>query len=161
MPADTDRERLPFEPTRKRKKSDSKSAPAPTQAAPQTTESKPSPKPSKPAGEDVSVPEVVSRRMLRRMIIFSGIPVALGVAIFFVSYLAITRHIVELPNVAVLLVTLGCFGLSVVGLSYGALSASWEEDAVGGLIGFDHFKLNFGRLTNSWQEAREARRNKV
>ncbi|NER84134.1 MAG: DUF3464 family protein, partial [Leptolyngbya sp. SIO1D8] len=80
-----------------------------------------------------------------------------GVLIFFASYFAITRDLVQLPNVAVLLVTLGCFGLSVVGLSYGALSASWEESSEGGLIGVDQFKVNWGRMVGSWRQAREER----
>jgi len=67
--------------------------------------------------------------------------------------------IAELPNVVVLLITLACFGLSVVGLSYGALSASWEEEALGSLIGFEQFQVNVGRLLASWRQAREERRN--
>ncbi|MEL7314263.1 MAG: PAM68 family protein, partial [Cyanobacteria bacterium J06559_3] len=68
--------------------------------------------------------------------------------------------IAELPNVAIFLTTLGCFGLSVLGLSYGALSSSWDEDAVGSLVGADEFKLNVGRMVDAWRQAREERQNK-
>ena len=98
-----------------------------------------------------AIPEEVSRRMLRRMGILSGAPVALGVGIFFLSYYLQSRQIVELPPVAVLLVTMGCFGLGVLGLTYGVLSASWDSEP-GSLVGLSEFKLNFGRV----MEARKA-----
>ena len=88
--------------------------------------------------------------MLRRMAFFSGMPVALGVGVFFLSYYLQSREILELAPVAVLLVTMGCFGLGVLGLTYGVLSASWDE-APGGLVGLKEFKLNFGRAVESWR----------
>lgn len=97
-----------------------------------------------------AIPEVVSQRMLRRMLAFSGIPTFLGVATFFVSYALIVKGNVELPSYAVLLATLGCFGLGVVGLTYGVLSASWDEDRPGHWLGLDEFKVNFGRMTSAW-----------
>lgn len=97
-----------------------------------------------------AIPEVVSQRMLRRMLVFSGIPTFLGVAAFFVSYFLIVKGSVELPPYAVLLVTLGCFGLGVVGLTYGVLSASWDEDRPGDWLGMDEFQVNFGRMTSAW-----------
>ena len=102
-------------------------------------------------GSSGQIPEVVSRRMLRRMAVFSGMPVFLGVGIFFLAYYIRSRGILEFAPVAVLLVTMGCFGLGVLGLTYGVLSASWD-DAPGGLVGFEQFKLNFGRI----MEARRA-----
>ena len=95
-----------------------------------------------------AIPEDVSRRMLRRMGILSGAPVALGVGLFFLSYYLQSRQIVELPPVAVLLVTMGCFGLGVLGLTYGVLSASWDSEP-GSLIGLSEFKLNFGRVMDA------------
>lgn len=167
MPADTDRAPLPFEPTRKQKKSQqSQQSQPPQKAKSPTTPAKAdtqapqrSPKRPKYTQEETSIPEAVSRRMLRRMVFFSGIPVVLGILVFFSSYVMITQGIANLPNIAVLLTTLACFGLSVVGLTYGALSASWEEETVGSMIGFDQFQLNGGRLLNSWREARENRQN--
>jgi hypothetical protein len=88
--------------------------------------------------------------MLRRMLFFSGTPTVLGVAAFFVSYWLIVKGKIELPPYAVLLTTLGCFGLGVLGLTYGVLSASWDEDRVGGWLGLEEFKVNFGRMTSAW-----------
>ncbi|MEM6450143.1 MAG: PAM68 family protein [Cyanobacteria bacterium P01_D01_bin.105] len=98
-----------------------------------------------------AIPKDVSQRMLRRMAILSGSPVFLGVGLFFLSYYLKSREIVDLPPVAVLLVTMGCFGLGVLGLTYGVLSASWDSEP-GSLVGLSEFKLNFGRV----MEARRA-----
>jgi hypothetical protein len=97
-----------------------------------------------------AIPEVVSQRMLRRMLVFSGIPTFLGVAAFFVSYGLIVKGNVDLPPYAVLLVTLGCFGLGVLGLTYGVLSASWDEDRPGDWLGIAEFQVNFARMTSAW-----------
>lgn len=95
-----------------------------------------------------AIPEAVSRRMLRRMAVLSGMPVALGVGLFFLAYYLRSRGLVELPPIAVLLVTMGCFGLGVLGLTYGVLSASWDTEP-GGLVGLREFKLNFGRVMDA------------
>ncbi|MFK8186326.1 MAG: PAM68 family protein [Phormidesmis sp.] len=95
-----------------------------------------------------AIPKEVSQRMLRRMAILSGSPVFLGVGLFFLSYYLKSREIVDLPPVAVLLVTMGCFGLGVLGLTYGVLSASWDSEP-GSLVGLSEFKLNFGRVMDA------------
>ncbi|NJN21422.1 MAG: DUF3464 family protein [Leptolyngbya sp. RL_3_1] len=154
MAAEPERGPLPFEPKRKRKKAADQPAPARGQKAasrPQSFRNRP----------DTQIPEVVSRRMLKRMLVFSGIPTSLGVAAFFLSYFLLVRHIAELPNVAVFLTTLGCFGLGVLGLSYGALSASWDEQAPGELLGIQEFRDNFGRLTQAWRDSRKARQSRT
>lgn len=98
--------------------------------------------------ESGAIPKEVSQRMLRRMAVLSGSPVFLGVGIFFLSYYLKSREIVDLPPVAVLLVTMGCFGLGVLGLTYGVLSASWDSEP-GSLVGLSEFKLNFGRVMDA------------
>jgi hypothetical protein len=95
-----------------------------------------------------AIPESVSRRMLRRMAVLSGAPVLLGVGIFFLAYYLQSNQIVAFPPVAVLLVTMGCFGLGVLGLTYGVLSASWDTEP-GSLLGLSEFKLNFGRVMDA------------
>ncbi|MGC1307599.1 MAG: PAM68 family protein [Phormidesmis sp.] len=99
-------------------------------------------------GNSGSVPKEVSDRMLRRMAVLSIAPVLLGVGVFFLAYYLRSREIVEIAPVAVLLVTMGCFGLGVLGLTYGVLSASWDSEP-GGLVGLREFKLNFGRVMDA------------
>lgn len=153
MAADSPRKRFPFEPNGKRKSDLEKSS----VAAKASSEAKGAAQKAEKQGtvklkkaKDSAIPEVVSRRMLRRMVIFSGMPTCLGVSIFFVSYFLLINEVVELPSYFVLLATLGCFGLGVLGLSYGALSASWDEDRLGHWFGLGEFKVNFGRLTGAW-----------
>lgn len=102
------------------------------------------------------IPAAVSKRMLRRMAVLSLAPIALGVGIFFLSYYLLSQEILEFAPVVVLLTTMGCFGLGVVGLSYGMLSASWDEEP-GGLVGMDEFKLNLGRMKDAWKESRQSK----
>ena len=100
---------------------------------------------------DGQIPKDVSRRMARRMAILSLSPIAVGVSLFFISYYVQSQGILTLAPVVTLLATMGCFGLGVLGLTYGMLSASWDEEP-GSLVGLDEFKLNFGRV----MEARKA-----
>lgn len=156
MAAEPERGPLPFEPKRKRKKA-AKTAPQSVETSASNAVSPPQSFRNRP---DTQIPEIVSQRMLKRMLVFSGIPTSLGVATFFISYVLLVRHIVELPNVVVLLTTLGCFGLGVLGLSYGALSASWDEQNPGQLFGVKEFQANFGRLTQAWRESRQTRQSR-
>ncbi len=98
--------------------------------------------------------------MIRRMALFSGIPTALGITSFVVSYYIVSRELLELPTIAVLLVSLGCFGLGVVGLSYGILSTSWDENRPGSLFGWEEFSLNLGRMVQAWRASRREARSK-
>ncbi|WP_346292347.1 PAM68 family protein [Sphaerothrix gracilis] len=158
MASESKRDRLPFEPSSNRKKTEK--TPAQPAAQPDKAE-KSSVSSSKNTSSrklrkarDNAIPEVVSQRMLRRMALFSGLPTALGVAVFFGSYWLLTRQILEFPKVIVLLSTLGCFGLGVLGLSYGVLSASWDEERVGTRFGWNEFGTNFGRMRSAWRSGR-------
>lgn len=137
-------DRLPFEP----KSSKKKSAKAP--AIP-NTKAKTGTKTKSRASREGGIPAIVSKRMAKRMAIFCGVPTLTGLAILPVSYFLITKDIVPLPNTAVLLLSLLCLGLGVVGLSYGVISASWDESEAGSLLGIQEFQLNFKRLRESWQ----------
>ncbi|HSM84056.1 MAG TPA: PAM68 family protein [Nodosilinea sp.] len=162
MAPESPRQRLPFEPGGKgagKTAAESKKAAKPAPAAPKGSAQKTEPKKrvssskkssAKPAKTATAIPEEVSSRMLRRMLFFSGIPTVTGVLTFFVSYYLVVNQVVELPSYFVLLVTLGCFGLGVVGLTYGVLSASWDEERPGNLLGLDEFQVNFGRMTSAW-----------
>ncbi|HEY9897496.1 MAG TPA: PAM68 family protein [Candidatus Sericytochromatia bacterium] len=147
--------RLPFEPASVRQK------PAKPPVTPAVTQSKTpqsTPKPTKGrssrASTSSSIPEVVSRRMVSRAALYCGVPSVLALLTFVVSYVAIANDVFHPPTAAVLLVSFGFFGLGVLGLSYGPLSASWDEERVGNVIGWNDFKLNFGRLRDSWRTAK-------
>ena len=147
-PSNQSDSRLPFEPRTKRKK------PAKTQPAPVASQKATSKEKSEPVSrESTAIPDVVSKRMVRRMALLCGIPSVLGIATFVVSYVLITQVGLKFPHVAVVLVSMGFFGLGVLGLSYGVLSASWDEDAAGTKLGWQEFKTNLGRMTAAWRSA--------
>lgn len=137
-----ERERLPFEKGKTRKKTPN----AKTSQSPVV--------PSRPnqRASSANMPQVVSQRMARRMAVFCGVPSTLGVATFFISYWIVSHHWMKLPNTAVLLVSMGFFGLGVLGLSYGVISASWDENVAGSLLGWQEFTTNFGRLRSAWRD---------
>jgi hypothetical protein len=156
--------RLPFEPAQNRKKAPKKAAPA---AASSQNNAGQSAKPDGSQGKGAAVekgvtrkaatgiPEAITKRMTRRMAFFCGIPTAMGMLTFVVSYIIVSQHLFKLPTVVVFLVSLGCFGLGVLGLSYGALSASWDEDRLGSWLGWSEFRVNFGRTVESWRTVKQ------
>jgi len=168
------RDRLPFEPAKSRKKPEKKAPPASAKQEKQSDSRKSdSQSTSKKAASQkgvakavkgdrsgqnsasMSIPDAVSRRMVRRMALFCGVPSALGMSTFFVSYFVVTHDLVALPNVAVVLISMGFFGLGVLGLSYGVLSASWDEAVAGSALGWSEFTTNLGRMTEAWRSPRK------
>jgi hypothetical protein len=155
MPSESSPEKLPFEPRQKKKKATPEKL-QPTQVK-QYRENSAYDK--KKAGLS-AIPDAVSKRMITRMMAFSGIPTFFGVSSFFIFYLIVTNELFKVPPSAVVLVSMGFFGLGVVGLSYGILSASWDENEAGSFWGFSEFKLNFTRMTSAWQSARKEARSR-
>lgn len=160
MPSKPQRDSLPFEPKSSRQPKD-KSADGSPEAAGRSkgssADASANKRPQRRTGRqtnDAGIPEVVSRRMIRRMAVFAGVPTFLGMASFVIAYVLLTQHIAKFPNVAVLLVSLGCFGLGTVGLSYGVLSASWQEDSEGSLLGIEEFSVNFRRLVQGLRKSK-------
>ncbi|WP_088894221.1 PAM68 family protein [Leptolyngbya ohadii] len=163
------RQSLPFEPKKSRKQVEK--SPAKTPIAPAKVEKKADKSTAaKPTSSRVdrgttvqqtAIPDVVSRRMIKRMALLCGIPSALGMSTFIVSYLLVVNDLFKVPTYAVLLVSLGWFGLGVLGLSYGVLSASWDEETAGSLVGWSEFTTNFGRMTSAWRSSKDASKNKT
>jgi Photosynthesis affected mutant 68 len=139
---------LPYEPKGKPK------ATSPKKRPPQAVRSSKKPRSSR-AQSAQGIPEVVSQRMAKRMAIFCGVPTLLGLSTFPISYFGFFQNGIELPNVAVLLASLGGLGLGVLGLSYGVLSASWDESMPGTKLGLQEFKLNLGRVVEDFKAKRD------
>jgi hypothetical protein len=100
------------------------------------------------------IPEAVANRMARRIAIATGLPTLLGMGVFIASYLLVSRHILDIPPSATLLASGACFLLGLVGLSYGVLSASWEE-APGSVFGAEQIPLNLSRVKLSLKALRD------
>jgi len=101
-----------------------------------------------------AIPEAVANRMARRIAIATGVPTVLGMGVFIGSYVLVSRHLLDIPPSATLLASGGCFLLGLVGLSYGVLSASWEEVS-GSLLGSEQIPLNLSRIKTSLRALRE------
>jgi hypothetical protein len=183
MSTESSRSPLPFEPRQKSKKnakkqpdsqssktaspqnSSAKAAKESTQKSKKNTQTQSQSKSGKTnreknisgsaSQESMAIPDAVSKRMVRRMALLCGIPSFLGMATFFVSYFLIAKMGLELPHVAVVLVSMGFLGLGVLGLSYGLFSASWDEDRPGSILGWQEFTTNLGRTTSAWRSARQ------
>jgi hypothetical protein len=148
MSSESSKKRLPFEPRQKKKPTTPKKPPL------KATEGK---KNQKVSSEEVTlsaIPDVVSKRMVRRMALFCGIPTALGILSFVTSYWIVSHEWFKLPTIAVVYVSLGFFGLGVLGLSYGILSTSWDEDRLGGWWGWEEFRINFKRMQAAWRSSK-------
>lgn len=121
-----------------------------TPSAPSAPKATPTPK---RRGQQV-IPDAVANRMARRVAIATGIPTVLGMAVFVVSYLLISRGIMEIPTGVTLVASGGFFLLGLLGLSYGVLSASWEPGP-GSLLGVEQIGLNISRLRESLRAMRQ------
>jgi hypothetical protein len=153
MSSEPTRERLPFEPAKTRKKTPKK--PAESIVTPPEKPEKPSnPEPGKGS---TNIPEGVSRRMIARMGVFSGIPTGLGILTFVGSYFVVKNQVFPLATSAVVLVSMALFGIGVLGLSYGALSASWDEETPGSKLGWHEFNTNWTRMREAWRSAKSKR----
>lgn len=162
MPSKSQRDSLPFEPKSSKPPKDrgadgSSEAAARSKGTPANTSAKKgSQRRTGSQKGDADIPEVVSRRMIRRMAVFAGVPTFLGMSSFVIAYILLTQHIAEFPNVVVLLVSLGFFALGTIGLSYGVLSASWQEESEGSLLGLEEFSVNFRRLVQGLRKSKQS-----
>lgn len=108
--------------------------------------------------DDDELPQPVFDRILRRIAFTVGLPMASGVALLNV-YDALKRgQGVVVPSWVPLLTILVAFGTSALGIAYGTLSASWDPDREGSLLGIDEARANWPVL---WQEEIEKEKAKA
>ena len=91
---------------------------------------------------DVTVPEQITDRMLSRMLIFSGGPVAFGILLFPLFYYLKKVADLDVPVWAVYLVQTTIFGGGLLGISYGVISTSWDPKREGSKLGWNEFQAN-------------------
>jgi len=100
------------------------------------------------------IPEAVANRMVRRIAISTGTPTVLGMGVFVASYLLVSRGVADIPPGLTLVGSGAFFLLGLLGLSYGVLSASWE-DAPGSLLGIEQIGVNISRVRASVRAMRQ------
>ena len=96
-----------------------------------------------------AIPKEVANRMARRIAITTGIPTFSGMGVFIISYLLVSRGIADIPPALTLLASAVCFLVGLFGLSYGILSASWEN-ATGSLLGFENIRPNISKVREAF-----------
>ena len=97
------------------------------------------------------IPKQVANRMARRIAITTGLPTISGMGVFVVSYLLVSKGIADIPPALTLLTSAACFLAGLLGLSYGILSASWE-DSPGSLLGLEHIGPNIKRMKSAFKK---------
>ena len=102
-----------------------------------------------------AVPQIVADRMITRIATFFGVPVFGGLLLFGVSlYVSKTSDFVIPPNLLAY-ATQAPFVLGLIGITYGILSASWEPDNEGSMLGIEEFKTNYNRIQEGLQRTRD------
>ena len=80
--------------------------------------------------------------MFRRMLTFSGAPIAVGIALFPAFYYLKKVVGLDLPTWVVYVVQSFTFGGGLLGITYGIMSASWDPDREGSALGWTEFRAN-------------------
>ena len=98
------------------------------------------------------IPKYVADRMAKRIFFTAGIPTVLGMSVFVISYIIVTRKIAEIPPSSTIAISALFFLLGLGGLSYGILSASWDR-APGTFLGLENIPLNIQRAKAAFKPA--------
>ena len=98
------------------------------------------------------IPKYVADRMARRIFFTAGIPTILGMSVFVVSYIIVTRNIAEIPPSSTIAVSALFFLLGLAGLSFGILSASWDKEP-GSFFGVENIPMNIQRAKAAFKPA--------
>lgn len=158
MSSESQRGRLPFEPRQNKKKKPKKEPAAVNNTVAEQPKKATKSNKSKATKSEASIgaiPNGVSKRMARRMAMFCTIPTGLGMLSFVLFYVVKTNDLLEIPSFVPLIVSISFFGIGMVGLSYGILSASWDEKRTGSWLGVEEFKINWQRMIAAWQNSRK------
>ncbi len=98
------------------------------------------------------IPKYVADRMAKRIFFTAGIPTLMGMSVFVISYIIVTRKIAEIPPSSTIAISALFFLLGLGGLSYGILSASWDK-APGSFLGLENIPLNIQRAKAAFKPA--------
>ncbi|KAK9109259.1 hypothetical protein Sjap_017319 [Stephania japonica] len=97
-------------------------------------------------GDDDQISQEVWERMLKRILVFVGTPMASGVALL-VIFSSLKEHQVwDVPLWLPFLTTLLCFGSSAIGIAYGTLSTSLDPEKKGSVLGWEEVQRNWPEM---------------
>ena len=106
----------------------------------------------KSSSQSTGIPKYVADRMARRILFTAGIPTIMGMSVFVVSYILITRNIAEIPPSSTIAISALFFLLGLGGLSFGILSASWDKEP-GSFLGVENIPMNIERAKAAFKPA--------
>ena len=105
-----------------------------------------------PKKSSSGIPKYVAERMARRIFFTAGIPTIMGMSVFVVSYVIVTRNIAEIPPSSTIAISALFFLLGLGGLSFGILSASWDKEP-GTFFGIENIPMNIQRAKAAFKPA--------
>eukprot|EP01025_Chloroclados_australasicus_P025755 TRINITY_DN2567_c0_g1_i21.p5 TRINITY_DN2567_c0_g1~~TRINITY_DN2567_c0_g1_i21.p5 ORF type:complete len:129 (+),score=19.37 TRINITY_DN2567_c0_g1_i21:276-662(+) len=98
------------------------------------------------------VPQGVTDRMLKRIFIFTGIPVLLGFLLYPAFYYLKVVMKVDVPMWSVYITQLFTFGGGALGITYGVMSTSWDVNREGSFLGWTEFRANLPQLMDRFKK---------
>ncbi|GLC52389.1 hypothetical protein PLESTB_000623700 [Pleodorina starrii] len=139
------------------KKEQAKRPEAPTQqGSPAAYDSQPQPASMGARSRVVrETPQVVVDRMFRRILICTGLPVFTGMALFPLFYWLRVVQDIEYPLWIVYVAQVLTFGGGLLGITYGALSSSWDPSREGSALGWTELQANLAILLNRNKQQQE------
>jgi len=105
-----------------------------------------------PKQSSSGIPKYVADRMARRIFFTTGIPTIMGMSVFVVSYIIVTRNIAEIPPSSTIAISALFFLIGLAGLSFGILSASWDKEP-GSFFGIENIPINIKRAKAAFKPA--------
>ena len=105
-----------------------------------------------PKPQSSGIPKYVADRMARRIFFTAGIPTIMGMSVFVVSYIIVTKNIAEIPPSSTIAISALFFLLGLAGLSFGILSASWDKEP-GSFFGIENIPMNIQRAKAAFKPA--------
>ena len=101
------------------------------------------------------IPEKVATRMGKRMLPFVGLPL-FGSMLTFVLFWYLARYKdFSIPTVLVAYATSAILIVGLMGITYSVMSASWDADREGSLVGWEEFQINVNNVKEGLQRSRE------
>ena len=98
------------------------------------------------------IPKYVANRMARMIFFTAGIPTIMGMSVFVLSYIIVTKNIAEIPPSSTIAISALFFLLGLAGLSFGILSASWDKEP-GSFFGIENIPMNIQRAKAAFRPA--------
>ena len=105
-----------------------------------------------PRRSSSGIPKYVADRMAKRIFFTAGIPTIMGMSVFVVSYIIVTKNIAEIPPSSTIAISALFFLLGLAGLSFGILSASWDKEP-GTFFGIENIPMNIQRAKTAFKPA--------